>query len=253
MHTIHTIMTGLVNLRVHIAPVGFEVDRIVISAKKMNADKVWLLVHDNPSEDKALPYLKKIQAQLKNQKIKTEIQRANRLNLFQILKYVKEIVEEEKDNDIFVNVASGSKIQAIACMMACQMFNDRKNIKPFYAEAEEYAAFKGEQTKGVKNLQSLPTFEIQRPKPELVKALKIIIENKGKIQKKQMAKLAEENQIIQVNARDENYTQARFASLDKNIIQPLQDQWKFIEVEKIGRNRWIKITQEGINASEFLI
>ena len=253
MHTVHTIMTGLVNLRVHIAPVGFEVDRIVISAKKMNADKVWLLVHDNPSEDKALPYLKKILAQLKNQKIKTEIQRANRLNLFQILKSVKEIVEEEKDNDIFVNVASGSKIQAIACMMACQMFNDRKNIKPFYAEAEEYAAFKGEQTKGVKNIQSLPTFEIQRPKPELVKALKIIIENKGKIQKKQMAELAEENQIIQVNARDENYTQARFASLDKNIIQPLQDQWKFIEVEKIGRNRWIKITQEGINASEFLI
>ncbi len=133
------------------------------------------------------------------------------------------------------------------------MLNDRKNIKPFYAEAEEYAAFKGEQTKGVKNIQSLPTFEIQRPKPELVKALKIIIENKGRIQKKQMAKLAEENQIIQVNARDENYTQARFASLDKNIIQPLQDQWKFIEVEKIGRNRWIKITQEGINASEFLI
>jgi len=68
-----------------------------------------------------------------------------------------------------------------------------------------------------------------------------------------MAKLAEENQIIQVNARDENYIQARFASLDKNIIQPLQEQWKFIEVEKIGRNRWIKVTQEGINAAEFLI
>jgi len=41
--------------------------------------------------------------------------------------------------------------------------------------------------------------------------------------------------------------------LDKNIIQPLQEQWKFIEVEKIGRNRWIKITQEGIDASKFLI
>jgi len=253
MHTVHTIMTGLVNLRVHIAPVGFEVDRIVISAKKMNADKVWLLVHDNPSEDKALPYLKKILAQLKNQKIKTEIQRANRLNLFQILKSVKEIVEEEKDNDIFVNVASGSKIQAIACMMACQMFNDRKNIKPFYAEAEEYAAFKGEQTKGVKNIQSLPTFEIQRPKSELIGALKILIENNGKLQKKQMAELAEKEKLITVNAREENYTQARFASLDKNIIQPLQEQWKFIEVEKIGRNRWIKVTQEGINASEFLI
>jgi len=253
MYTVHTIMASLVNLRVHVAPVGFEVDRIVIPAKRMNADKVWLLVHDNPSEDKARPFLKKIQSQLKSSRIKTELQRADRLNLFRILKSVKEIVEEEKENDVYVNVASGSKIQAIACMMACQMFNDRKNIRPFYAEAENYAAFKGEQTTGVKNIQPLPTFEVQRPKRELVKALQVIIENKGRIQKKLMAELAVENDIIQVNARKDNYTQARFASLDKNIIQPLQDQWKFIDVEKIGRNRWIKITEEGKNAAEFLI
>jgi len=253
MHTVDTIMNSLVNLRVHIAPVGFEVDRIVIPAKKMNADKVCLLVHDNPSEDKALPFLRKIETRLKKSKIKTEVRHANRLNLFQILKSVKEIVEEEKGNDIYVNVASGSKIQAIACMMACQMFNDNQNIKPFYAEAEHYAAFEGEQTSGVKNLQSLPTFEIQRPKPELIAALKIIIKNGGKIQKKQMAQQAEDNKIIQVNAKEENYSQARFASLDKNIIQPLLEQWKFIEVEKLGRNRWIKVTEEGNNAAEFLI
>ena len=68
-----------------------------------------------------------------------------------------------------------------------------------------------------------------------------------------MAKLAVDNHLIIVNAKKENYSQATFASLDKNIIQPLQDQWKFIEVEKIGRNRWIKITDEGKNAAEFLI
>jgi len=41
MHTIDTIMPSLANLRVHIAPVGFEVDRIVIPAKNLKADKVW--------------------------------------------------------------------------------------------------------------------------------------------------------------------------------------------------------------------
>ncbi len=54
MHTVDTIMPSLSNLRVHIAPVGYEIDRIVIPAKERKADKVWLLVHDNPSEDKAL-------------------------------------------------------------------------------------------------------------------------------------------------------------------------------------------------------
>ena len=65
--------------------------------------------------------------------------------------------------------------------------------------------------------------------------------------------LADQQGIIQVNAEKENYIQARFASLDQNIIQPLLERWHFIEIEKIGRTRWIKITQEGINASEFLI
>jgi len=56
-----------------------------------------------------------------------------------------------------------------------------------------------------------------------------------------------------VNAREKNMNQVRFASLDKNIIQSLEEQWEFVTVDKIGRNRWIKITQGEINASEFLI
>ena len=47
-------MVNNLKLRIHIAPVGFEVDRIVIPAKKMRADKVWLIGHSNLSVDKAL-------------------------------------------------------------------------------------------------------------------------------------------------------------------------------------------------------
>jgi len=154
----------------------------------------------------------------------------------------------------YVNLASGSKIQAIASMMACMMFRDVTNIKPFYAEAELYPGFEGKPiSHGVKNMMEIPTYQIQIPKPELIHALKIIKEKNGKLTKKEMAELAEENKLITVNARDENFSQARFASLDKNIIKPLEEQWRFIDVEKIGRNHWIKITQEGINAAEFLI
>ena len=240
-------------MRVHVAPVGFEIDRIVIPAKNLKADKVWLLVHDNQAEDKARPHLEKILKHLKKLDIKTETFSVDRLNLFKIIKAVKEIVEKEKENEIYVNVASGSKIHAIACMMACMIFNDKKNIKPFYAEAEEYSAFEGkQQSTGVKRMMPLPTYEIHIPKPVLVQALKIIKEHGGKITKKEMAKLAYENKLIVVNAREENFQQARFASLDKNIIQPLLQEWKFIEIEQIGRNRWIKITPEGLGAEEFL-
>jgi hypothetical protein len=139
-------------------------------------------------------------------------------------------------------------------MMACMIFNNQNNVRPFYAEAEKYAAFEGKQQSiGWKRNIALPSYEIQIPKPDLVTALKIIKEKGGKISKKEMAKFAEDAKIITVGTREENFEQARFASLDKNIIQPLVDQWKFIEVEKVGRSRWIRITEAGLQAAEFLI
>jgi len=252
MHTIHT-MT-LENLRVHIAPVGYEVDRIVLSAKKAKADKVWLLIHDNASEDKATSFIERVKKQLKKADISFEIARADRLDLFKTIKAIKDIIIQEGDNDIFVNVASGSKIQAIACMMACMIFNDKKNVKAFYAHAKEYPGFSGaEITKGLKELQVLPSYQIQRPKENLVKILKIIQDNGGEIQKKVLAKLADDQKIITIHAEDSNYEQARFASLDKNIMRPLIEDWKYVTVEKKGRNRYVKITEAGKNASEFLI
>ena len=83
--------------------------------------------------------------------------------------------------------------------------------------------------------------------------MRIIKDAGGRIQKKKMAEEAEKRKIITVNAKKQNFTQARFASLDKNIVQPLVETWGFVEVEKIGRNRWIKMTEDGEHAAEFLI
>jgi len=254
MHTVDT-MKGIMTLRVHIAPVGFEIDRIVIPAVEMKADKVWLVAHDNVSEDKASKYRDKIEKLLEKKGIKTEIAHANRLRLFPIIKAVTEIIFKERKNEIYVNVATGSKIHAIGCMMACMLFDDREKIHPFYAQAEKYPEYEGslQLTYGVAEIHSLPTYRIGTPKQELLEAMKIIKDAGGRIQKKKMAEEAEHRKIITVNAKKQNFTQARFASLDKNIVQPLVDTWGFVEVEKIGRNRWLKMTEDGDHAAEFLI
>ena len=254
MHTIDT-MKDIVNLRIHIAPVGFEIDRIIIPAVRMKADKVWLVAHDAIAEDKASKYRQKIEKELEEKGIKTEIAYANRMMLFPIIKAVTGIIFKERKNDIYVNVATGSKIHAIGCMMACMLFDDREKIHPFYAQAEQYPEYDGntQQTYGVAEIHSLPTYRIGTPKKELLEAMRIIKKANGRIQKKKMAEEAEKSKIITVNAKKQNFTQARFASLDKNIVQPLVDVWKFVEVEKIGRNRWLKLTDDGKHAAEFLI
>lgn len=246
-------MTNLTRLRIHIAPVGFEIDRIVLPAKQMKADKIWLIRDENPATEKAGTYITKITADLKKDNIEVKTVGSNRNDIFKILKTVKEIFVQEKQHDLYVNVSSGSKIQAIACMMACMMFKENNAI-PYYAEPESYPATLGkQQSNGLKKIMDLPKYQIQKPKQELIYALQIIQEKNGKITKKQMAEIAEERKIITVNANDKNFRQVRFASLDKNIIHPLAEQWKFVEIEKIGRNRWIKITQEGERAAEFLL
>ena len=252
MYTVDTIMPEIENLRVHIAPVGYEVDRIVLPAKKKRADKVFLLIHDNPGVDKATSFYEIISKKLEKLNIDVVKEHHDRLDLFKIIKSVKEIIEREKGNIIYVNLASGSKIQAIACMMACMMYNDDKNVHPFYVEAKDYLGFSGKPiSTGIKEIQDVPTYEIKKPEQRHIDALKIVNEKGGRISKKEMAKLAVDNKLIIVNA--ENQSQATFASLDKNIINALENQWKFVKVEKIGRTRWITITPEGKNAAEFLI
>ena len=245
-------MPSLTNLRIHIAPVGYEIDRIVLPAKKMRADKVFLLVHENPNEDKATKFYDIIDKKLQKLDIETEKVYHNRLDLFQIIKSVKELIQSQSNDSVYVNLASGSKIQSVACMMACQMFNDNSNVSPYYVEAKEYTGFSGEAiSKGIKEIQAVPSYEIKKPEPKLIQALKIIKENNGKLSKKEMARICLDKKLITIHA--ENESQATYASLDQNIISPLEKKWGFIEVEKIGRTRWIKITDDGSNASEFLI
>ena len=253
MHTVDTIMPEMIKLRVHIAPVGFEIDRVVIPATRMKADKIYLLRHTNYSEDKSVPYLEKITKKLEAKNITVKTADADRFRLFDIIRVVKGIIEKERENDIYLNVASGSKIHAVGCMMACMIFDDRTNMHPYYAQAKDYPQFKGtqQQTTGIESIQSLPTYQIRTPSKKLLSAL-TLVKKKGKVTKKEFAEDATQHKLINVGARDENFDQARFASLDKNIIQPLENEWGFIEVEKIGRNRWIKLTKEGEWASEFL-
>ena len=241
-------------LRIHIAPLGFESDRIVLPAIELKADKVWILIHNNPKKTKAKLYLEDIKARLQKERIEFDIKELDRLNLLNIIKSVKSIVSEEKDNTYYVNVSSGSKIQAVACTMACMMFNEKNNsLIPYYAKPEDYFEYDGAQmSTGLEDIIYVPQYDIKTPDEKLVHALQIIKRNDNRISKTNLAKTADDEKIIEIGAKEENYEQARFTSLDKNIIQPLKNDWEFVKEEKIGRTRWIEITPKGLEALEML-
>ncbi len=170
-----------------------------------------------------------------------------------------QIILEEKSNSIFVNVSVGSKIQAIASMMACMMFKDVVTIKPYYVVPKDYTIMpqKRQQTEGMKEIIALPDYKIEIPSKKLVKCLELVHDyDGGKVSKKKLKDFAIQNKLIhersREDSRDDEYSeQAGFMALNKTLIEPLRS-WGFITVEKIGSHNVVSLTSEGRDALRFL-
>ena len=250
-------------LRVHIAPVGFEVDRIVLPAISKKADRVWLITDKpNHQEDKGSPYAESIAKRLKASNIECQQTSADRIDLFDILRALRTIIFREKANYILVNVSVGSKIQAIASMMACMMFKDIATIEPYYVVPQKYNTIlleekRNQETEGMKDIITLPEYKIEIPNEKLIECMHIISQHKdNKITKRELRDLALDRNLIYVGKKEtqdeeERSDQAAYMALNKNLIEPLMD-WKFIDVEKIGARHIVSLTNEGINALRFL-
>jgi Family of unknown function (DUF6293) len=244
---------GLEMLRIHIAPIGFEVDRIVLPAIAMKSDRVWLIIHDDSKDSLGKSFSNSITEDLGKHKIEYQFETADRADLFDTLRALKTIISKEKKNAIFINVSTGSKIQAIACMMACMMFKDEVNIKPYYVEPEKYATTPREQeTIGLKRIITLPEYKIEIPPNNLIDCLMLIHQRKNStITQKELKDKALEKNLIQVE-KTKNKDQSAYMALSKNLLDPLLLKWKFIKVQKIGRHHDISLTEEGLNALRFL-
>lgn len=244
-------MTKLTRLRVHVCPIGYEIDRIVESAIQLRADRVWLIIEKNQSQEKASKFISKVESLLKQNKIEVKIKGVSRNDLFDNLKGIKEIFEEEQENELHVNVSAGSKIQAIAGMMACMIFKEY-HPTPYYVEPKKYEKpSSSPQSSGVKEINALPDFTIQKPEHELIQTLKIIQNSDKKLNKKTLTKLVIDNKLI--DSKNKKVTQSDYAKLDHHIIKPLKETWKFITVTQIGINHWIELTDSGKDICKFLV
>ena len=135
MLSIHTIsVPDSIPRRVHIAPQGFEDERIYIPAIDRDADILVLVGHDEPDET-AVQCRERIVDALNEQGI--EVQETATCNLFDLnnsLETLLTLIRDRNPEDtVRVNISAGSKITAIAGMLAC-MFTD---ADPYYVVPEE--------------------------------------------------------------------------------------------------------------------
>ena len=245
-------MVEVYRKRIQIAPVGFEIDRVVIPAKQEKAEKVYLIVHKNTTEENYsihTKYYTEIQRKLKAAKIETELVYCDWQNIEEITRVARDLILKESKSEIAINLASGSKNHAIGLDRACMTVRKRENIHPFYPEAKKWAAVKypHQQSEGVKRIKRVPIHRIIVPEPKLIEALKIIKRNEVDIPtKKGMKGIKKKDLTIALYGDAEK---ASYTKLQRNITQPLKNTWRaidwFDEGEKVGRSDWIFLTDEG--------
>ena len=157
-------------LRVHIAPVGYDIDRVVIPLERMAADRVWLVKERNETEDDGLEYYQGIINDLEKRLSQCEVKNKpcdliNR-DLFDILRAYREIIGEESQNHIYINVSTGTKIHSIAGMLVSMIFKEEKSdIYPCHVAPEDY---NGKTTSGRSLVtgckdQSIPSYKMRDP------------------------------------------------------------------------------------------
>lgn len=261
--------------RIHIAPVGFEVDRIVLPAIDTKADKVYLLVHNKKTEDKAGPYINEVIKQLKANKIESEKVVVNWRDVESITKATRKLLLELMGNDIFVNISSGSKNHAIALDRAIMTLEDHTGIIEFYAESEKYEGFtpgKKQLSSGVRETKQIPKRKMVLPGEgrdggRLLAALIILFEKSekrtctfpckekhqlqggkhswGEMTKNTLAKECANHQL----SNGETIIPPGgniLTSLDKQIIQKLEKSWDYITIRKVGNTYRVGLTTLGM-------
>ncbi len=253
--------------RVHIAPVGFEIDRVVVPIIEMEAERVWLIAEIDPSLDKGKPYLNKVVDEIKHQNEKCEIQLKrcdfDGRDLYNVLRAYRDIIHEERGNQIFVNVSTGTKIHAIAGMMACMIFKDiARDLIPYYAKPDSYLSLPEEGTQmstGCREIHQLPNYRIERPSEDLIKMLTVIDQccrNAAQnVTKRELIHELRRYELLTLADTEgrplRNEKVAYYLALQRKCLEPLK-KWDFIEIIPSTNRGKIHITQEGKNMLKFL-
>lgn len=243
-------------IRVHIAPIGFEEDRILLPVKKLRAEKV-ILISNELAYEKAKKFYDVVRKQLELANIDVELRRAPIFQLEQSMKLFSDIISEYKEEQLFINISSGSKIQALAGYISAMAAKaEGIQVTLYYVEPEKYTEDppKNPISHGCKRILPLPIFPLLSPSKEIQYAISLLkvkpysklelaigLAKQGYFSKDLLAgeETKPKNEKARVSLQN---------TVDSRIVQPLLRE-KYATTDKVGRRIMISLTNLGEEAS----
>lgn len=244
--------------RVHIVPFGHEKDRIVLSSKKLNAERVIFL--ENPSEGQP-EWFQEVRTELEEAGIDVETETCDIFDMYSVIKSVARTCQRHQDDNVFVNISTGSKLSAIGGMIACMSTGA---ATPYYVEPESYRTEQDGTPEpvshGVADIRQLAEYPIDGPSEQEIWVLEYLKQKQdsaerpkkrdlidlGRAEKEIREGFAPQDPLPFIKEYSDNET-AQYRVLNDKIINPmLENGW--IETDEQGNRTYVEITEEGINS-----
>ena len=227
--------------RVHIVPVGFEVERITEPLATERADRVYLVTRDD--HDAAAPFVEEVVRRLKRASwpVDVRVVGTDPWSVFETLAVYRAIFEEERRTarsapgvlPIRVNVSTGTKITAIAGTLACMLWNG----EPYYVQVSR--SWYSDRTPRVRSvhdvverIEPVNVYELRAPSRELVEVLEALQRRGGTLRKRELLRELGLDQGSPDGAPATS-PQAQHGRLRRRL-EPLEQRWGFIRTEATG-------------------
>lgn len=236
--------------RVHIVPLGYEKDRIVRPVIDADADEALFLQPDPDAPEIDQPaYHADVRDRIREAGIRTETIECDIFNLYSSLGTIAEVSNRFREHNVYVNLASGSKVTAIGGMIACMV----TGAVPYYVRAETYAG--GEErpvASGAKPPETLPKYHIEEPEREHIAVLDHVKANQP-VTKRELIEYGRREGLPFVARYDtegvQNPERGYYRRLNTRIVEPLRSRG-FVEIEKHSKYQYVAVTESGENHLE---
>jgi hypothetical protein len=221
---------GSVQERVHIAPVLFEVDRLILPLKMLRGERVHLMLIKTENE-RFRACLGKVKTALEELGMPYKVHEEE-FDLFGLIFSYKRVIEEElkKGSMIYINLSSGGSTQAIAAHYAAMEFDG--GVQAFFAYPERFEADydrkSPQSSSGVSRISILPHFSLKMPNDSKLQFLELLA-NLDEPTKGEILEACCGRGLIICNGKSRPYGHV---VLDDRFIKPLAE----IGLVKVQRN-----------------
>jgi len=237
---------------VHVAPVGFEVERITEPLLEERADRVYLLTR--AEHDAAAPFVEEVVRRLRRASwpIDVRVVRTDLWDVFGALVSFRAIFEAEGRGDrratdvlpLRVNVSTGTKITAIAGTLACMLWKG----EPYYVQVSR--AWYSDRTPKVAavhdvvdRVDPVSVYELRAPAPELVAVLEALARRGGTLRKRELIRELGLDRPGPDGSPAAS-PQAQHGRLRRRL-EPLEHRWGFVRSEAPGPRARVQLTDQG--------